>query len=185
MQFFYIIFAVSVKYILPTFHCHCQPSYKISSKYLSPRLNYNNFFEIQDGVCPLSWIFKNLISEQPLGLLIFHLCTKFGAKMMIDAEIMALSKPKMAAVRHLGFVTSSYRTTHEVFSFGHIGLSNFMLIRCIVLKIWWFEFFADLAWNAYSRPQNFVFWGSESLNVIGHHRAVSYTHLTLPTIYSV
>ena len=52
------------------------------------------------------------------------------------------SKSKMAAVRHLGFVTSSYRTTHQVFSLGHIGhigLSNFMLIPCIVLKIWQFE----------------------------------------------
>ena len=67
------------------------------------------------------------------------------------------SKSKMAAVRHLGFVTSSYRTTHKVFSLGHIGLSNFMLIRCIVLKIWRFEIFADMAWNAYSRPQNFGF----------------------------
>jgi len=76
----------------------------------------------------------------------------------------------MAAVRHLGFVTSSHRTTHEVFSLGHIGLPNFMLIRCIILKIWRFESFADLAWNAYSRPKNFGFWGSEPLNVIGHHR---------------
>jgi len=84
-----------------------------------------------------------------------------------------ISKSKMAAVRHLGFVTSSYRTSYEVFSFCHIGLSNFMLIRCTVLKIWRFEIFADLAWNAYSRPKNpknFGFWGSEPLNVIGHHR---------------
>ena len=96
----------------------------------------------------------------PFGLLIFHHCTKFGSKMLIYAKIMAKkSKSKMAAVRHLGFVTSSYRTTHKVFSLGHIGLWNFMLIRCIVLKIWRFEIFADLAWNAYSRPQNFGFWG--------------------------
>jgi len=66
------------------------------------------------------------------------------------------SKSKMAAI---GFVTSSYRTTHEVFSLGYIGLSNFMLIRCIVLKIWRFEIFADFAWNAYSHPQNFGFLG--------------------------
>ena len=85
------------------------------------------------------------------------------------------SKSKMAAVRHLGFVTSSYRTTHEVFSLGHIGLSNFMLIRCIVLKIWPFEFFADLAWNAYSRPQNLGFLGSEPINVI-HHRDPKKAH---------
>jgi len=53
----------------------------------------------------------------------------------------------MAAVRHLGFVTSSYRTTHEVYSLGYIGLLNFnfMLMRFIVLKIWRFEFIADLA----------------------------------------
>ena len=62
------------------------------------------------------------------------------------------SKSKMAAVRHLGFVTPSYRTTHEVYSLDYIALSNFMLIRWIVLKIWRFEFFVDLAWNAYSCP---------------------------------
>ena len=53
-----------------------------------------------------------------------------------------------------------------------------MLIRCIglVLKVWRFEFLADLAWNAYSRPQNFGFWGSEPLNVIGHHRDPQKAH---------
>jgi len=45
------------------------------------------------------------------------------------------SKSKMAAVRHLRFVTPSYRTTHEVYSLDYIAISNFMLIRCIVLKI--------------------------------------------------
>jgi len=69
------------------------------------------------------------------------------------------SKFKMAAVRHLGIVASSYGTTHEVFSLGHISLSNFMLIRCIVLKILGFEFFAELAWNAYSHPQKVYFGG--------------------------
>ena len=72
------------------------------------------------------------------------------------------SKSRMAAVRHLGFVTSSYRITHKVFSLGHIGPSNFMLIRCIVLKIWRIEIFADLAWNAYIfTPQKFWFWGAK------------------------
>jgi len=47
--------------------------------------------------------------------------------------------------RHLGIVASSYRTTHEVFLLGHINLSNFMVIGCIVLKIWGFEFFAEMA----------------------------------------
>ena len=106
-------------------------------------------------VCPPSWIFKNLISEHwvPLdcrfSITIPNLAQKCWStsKLMSDIEI------------QVGFVTSSYRTTHEVRSLGCIGLSNFMLIRCIVLEIWRFEFFADLAWNAYSRPQNFVFLG--------------------------
>ena len=51
----------------------------------------------------------------------------------------------MAGVRHLGILISPYRTTHEVFSLGYISLSNFVLIRYIVLKIWGFEFFAELA----------------------------------------
>jgi len=63
------------------------------------------------------------------------------------------------------------------FSLGHIGVWNFMLIWCIVLKIWRFEFFADLAWNALSRVQNFGFFGeSEPLNVIGHHREPQKAH---------
>ena len=49
--------------------------------------------------------------------------------------------PLSMRISSLGFVTSSYRTTHEVYSLGYIGLSNFMLIRCIILKIWRFEFF--------------------------------------------
>ena len=52
----------------------------------------------------------------------------------------------MAAVRHLGILISPYRTTHEIFLLGYyISLSNFVLIRYIVLKIWGFEFFAELA----------------------------------------
>jgi len=102
---------------------------------------------------------------------------KFGAKNVDRCPNYGpKSKSKMAAVRHLEFVTSSYRTTHEVFSLGHIGLSNFMLIWCIVLKIWRIGFWADLAQNAYSRPKNFVFLGSEPLNVIGHHRDPQKAH---------
>jgi len=51
-------------------------------------------------------------------------------------------------------VAPLYRTTHEVFSLGHISLSNFMLIRCIVLKI----VYGDLIFCTfgYSRPKNWV-----------------------------
>ena len=69
------------------------------------------------------------------------------------------SKFKMAAVRHLGILISPYRTTHVVFSLGYISLSNFVLIRYTVLKILGFQFFAELAWNAYLRPKISVFWG--------------------------
>jgi len=43
-------------------------------------------------------------------------------------------------------------------------------IRYIVLKIWGFEFIAELAWNAYLSPQNFGFWGSGPLKIIDHRR---------------
>jgi len=81
-----------IKYILPTFHCSWHPSYKISSKYLylNPRLNYNDFFKIQDGGRPLSWILDNLIMRSRSNwVAIFRYCTKFGAKMLLDAEIVA------------------------------------------------------------------------------------------------
>jgi len=88
---------------------------------------------------------------RPLGLPIFHLGVKFGAK---------ISKSEMAAVRHLGFVTSSHQTTHKVLSLAHIGL-NFMLIRCIiVLKIlWWFEFFCRFGLKCLFTPPKFWFLG--------------------------
>jgi len=34
----------------------------------------------------------------------------------------------------------TFNTTHEASVVGHISLSNFMSIRYIVSKIWWFEF---------------------------------------------
>ena len=47
-----------------------------------------------DGGRPPSWISENLISEQcsPWAGDIFHHGTKFGAKMLIDAEIMAQNR---------------------------------------------------------------------------------------------
>jgi len=41
------------------------------------------------------------------------------------------------------------------------------------MAIW---IFADLAWNAYSRPKYFGFWGYEPLNVIDHHRDPQKAH---------
>ena len=66
---------------------------------------------------------------------------------------------KMAAVRHLGIVLPPYVTTHEVPVAGCSCLSNFMSIWYSALKILLFEFFAYLAWNAYSSPQNWGFVG--------------------------
>ena len=70
-------------------------------------------------------------------------------------------KFKMAAVRHLGIVTSSCRTTHEVFSLGHFGLSNFMLIGCSFedrhIGIW--LFFCRIGLKCLIAPQS-VFLGN-------------------------
>ena len=142
MQFFLyiLIFAVLIKYIPPTFHSRCQPSYKISSKYLNPRLNYNNFFEIQDGGRLISWIFDILILSNTL----FHHCTKFGAKMLIDSEIIAKNRnPRWRLSAILDLLHHNPRSLFV----GPIALSNFMLIRCIVLKIWRFEFFLQICFK--------------------------------------
>jgi len=59
--------------------------------------------------------------------LIFHLDTKFGAKMLLDAEITAQnrnSKWRPSAI--LEFIYHHIdRTTHEVFSLGYISLFKF------------------------------------------------------------
>jgi len=87
------------------------------------------------------------------------------------------SKFKMTTVRHLGILISPYRTTHEVFSLGYISLTNFVLIGYIVLKIWGFDFFAELAWNAYLRPKNLGFWWSGPLKIIDRRRDPQKAHL--------
>jgi len=97
--------------------------------------------------------------------------TKFGANFSIlDGIIVTFRYLRWRQSVILELLHHNIRTTHEVFSWVYISLSNFMLIRFIVLKIWRFDFFAELAWNAYSSPQNFGFWGSGPLKVISHHR---------------
>jgi len=88
------------------------------------------------------------------------------------------SKFKMAAVRHLGILISSYRTTYEVYSLVYTSLSNFVLIRYVILKISGFDFFAELAWNAYLRPTITVF-GDGPLKIIDHRRYPKKAHLHL------
>jgi len=125
--------------------------------------------EIQDGGRPPSWIFKNLILSigTPWAADFLWRCKIWCKNVDRRRNYGPKSKSKMAAVRHFGFVTSSYRTTRQVFSLGHIGLSNFMLIRCRVLKIWRFEIFADLAWNAYSAPKILVFGAKIGEGIFG------------------
>ena len=69
------------------------------------------------------------------------------------------SKFKMAAVRHLGIVVRSCKTTHEASVVGHISLSNFLSIRRIVSKIWWFEFFEIWLEMPIHTPKILVFGG--------------------------
>ena len=64
---------------------------------------------------------------------------------------------KMADVPHLGIVLPPYETTHKVSVACRSCLSNFMSIWYTDLKL--FEFFAYLAWNAYSDSQNGGFGG--------------------------
>ena len=95
--------------------------------------------EIQDGGSPPSWIFENLTNDQKVAFG----CWSITLPNLVQngdqrPNYCPNSKFKMAAVRHIGIVAASYKTTHKVSSMGHISLSNFMLIRCIVLKIWWF-----------------------------------------------
>ena len=83
---------------------------------------------------------------------------------------------KMAAVHHLGIVLPPYETTHEVSVAGRSCLSNVMSIWYTYLKIKLFEFFAYLAWNAYSGPKMGVLGDFGTLNVIIHHRDPQKTH---------
>ena len=64
----------------------CVQYFNLRVTYLTPRLNYNNFLKFNMVTAILD--FQNLISE----LSIFHLGTKFGSKMLIDAEIMGQNR---------------------------------------------------------------------------------------------
>ena len=95
----------------------------------------------------------------------------------------------MAAVRHPGILISPYRTTHEVFSwvvFLYISLSNFVLIRYTVLKIYGFDFLQKWLEMPIHAPKISVFWGSGPLKIIVHRRDPQKAHLHLkPRIMSV
>jgi len=129
----------------------CVQYFNLRVTYLTLRLNCNNFFWNLTWWPPF-WIFITwfLSNGSPWAIDYPPLYQIWRNNVERRWNYGRKSKSKMAAVRHLGFVTWSYWTIHEVYSLGYIGLSNFMLIRCIVLKIWRFEFFVDLAWNAYS-----------------------------------
>jgi len=109
--------------ILPTLHYRLQHPYKISCQYLSPRLNLITFWNSRwwpsamlDFRKPAYWL------THRLRLLICHHDTKFGTKMLIDAQIMVQNRNlrwRPSAILELLY-------HHEVFSLGHISLSNFM-----------------------------------------------------------
>jgi len=110
MQF--IIFGVLIKYILPTFHCHCQPSYKISSKYLNPWLNYNHFFKFKmAAVCYLGFYLTWFWAIGRLGLCFSIIVSNLVQKCCSMPNYGPKSKSKMAAVRHLGFSKIWFLTT--------------------------------------------------------------------------
>jgi len=133
---------VAIFNILPFLHYHFQPPYKISCKYLNPRLNYNNVLNYGAHLLRNQVFEKNKIAA--VRYLVFSKTSFLSNGFPSAGDFPSLyqiwcknvdqrrnygikSKSKMAAVRHLGF--------------RH------------------FIFVADLTWNAYSRPQNFGFWG--------------------------
>jgi len=109
---FYIIFAVLMKYIQPTFHSRSQPSYKISSKYINPRLNYNKFlkFKMEAGTYlgfPKTWF---LSTGSPWAA-DFPPRYQIWWKMLIDAEIMAQNRnPRWRPSAILDFQKSDFRS---------------------------------------------------------------------------
>ena len=82
-----------------------------------------SFQKNQDGASPPSCIFENLISEQcvPWAADFPSLYQNWCKNVDRRPNYGPKSKSKMAAVRHLGIVASSYRTTHEVFALVHIS----------------------------------------------------------------
>jgi len=65
---------------------------------------------------------------------------------------------KMVAVRHLGIVLPPYKTTHEVSCWNLLAAAACQISRQCDTQIY-LNFFAYLAWNAYSGPQNGGFRG--------------------------
>jgi len=105
MQFFLYNFCYFNKIHTADRHCRCQPSYKISSKYLNPRLNRNNFFKFNiAAVCylgfPNTWFLNTgstWAADFPSLYQIW--CTNVYRRRHYGPK----SKSKMAAVCHLGF----------------------------------------------------------------------------------
>jgi len=78
---------------------------------------------------------------------------------------------KMAPVRHFGLFYHHMRPpTKSLLLTAAACLSNFMSIWYTDLKIELFEFFAYMAWNAYSGPKMGVLGDFRPLNVIIHLR---------------
>jgi len=71
-----------------TYFLLCTP-YKILRLYLNPRLNYNFLKFKMAASRPPSWIFENLINDLRIALDFLCSCTKCGAKILIDARIIA------------------------------------------------------------------------------------------------
>ena len=113
---------------------------------------------VELGVCPMKLFHFWSRDIHPVQNLL--LCTKISSKSDdFSLRYGDISIFRMAAVRHIEIVLPPYETTHEVSVAGRSCLTNFMLIWYTDLKIQIFEFFAYLAWNAYSGPQNGGFGG--------------------------
>jgi len=155
---------VAIFNILPTLHYRCQPLYKISCIYLTPRLNYNNFLKFKMAtVRHLGFSKTWFLSTRSLGLPIFHLGTKFGEKMLIDAEIMAENRnPRLrpSAIldllhHHIGPPTKSF---HWAGPYRPVKFYTNPMHSFEDMTIW---FFCRFGLKCLFTPRKFWFWGSE------------------------
>jgi len=127
------LFPMATFNMLSTLHYWPQPPYKILCQYLSPQMNYNSFLKIKmAAVCHVRfWKIWLLPHTSPCTVDFSSLyqiwCKNFDWRPNYGHKL----KSKMAVVRHLGIVASSYRTTHEVFSLGHI--IDYVKCPCSVL----------------------------------------------------
>jgi len=121
---------------------------------------------------PPSWILVrwHFWSGIPIYGGILYLLTECEPSPLNLGKVMAIffAKSKMAAVRHLGIVMTSFMTIRVEYLVISWVCSTFIRIKYSDLKILKFLFFSDLAGIVWPRPLfKCFFWEFDPLNVVG------------------